>query len=230
MSAYICQIVTNFICAGVSLLHGFMSIVPRQYLSLENEYYKAVAFYTVAYIHHWCVLMLDIKFFILGFERWFGFRSRATYEHSEDNTSIKIYCSLAVLAFCAVTTKVYLYLTFNDKSNETFRRAFVVEDDLSAMLASHLLALFGWIYAFVIFRRLMRQAEAFRFSSQSLSESYVIKETIRINTVIGPIVRAYLVMAIACTMTLAFNIYCMQYGYWEMRSAYYQSLTNVSWS
>ncbi|CAD5230217.1 unnamed protein product [Bursaphelenchus okinawaensis] len=228
----IIMVISNFFGAGVSLFHPLVTMIPPEYVSYQNGYYfRGTSFYVIAFIHHWCVVIFDIKFFILGFERWFAFKSRATYEYSHDSTSIKIYLCIIFTAFCGLTAKIISYVKFhhNDTVDMTLQKAFVVDNDLPTLLAAHVMALSGWTYAMTIFRQVERQAEENRFRAQTLSESYQIKETINIISVIGPIIRAYITLVLLCGTFLSVNLYCIYYGYWSMSSIYYQSLTNFEY-
>ncbi|CAD5230215.1 unnamed protein product [Bursaphelenchus okinawaensis] len=171
----IIMIVTNFIVAGISILHPIISLTPAYYISYQTgNFIETTAFYFIAYIHQTCTFIFDIKYFILGFERWFAFRSRATYEHSKDNTSVKVFICM-------------------------------------------------------IFSSLLKTANEHKFSGKTLTESYQIKETINILSVIQPIIKAYLTVVVACTICVSINMYGLMFGLWQKYSNYYQGLTNLEY-
>ncbi|CAD5233627.1 unnamed protein product [Bursaphelenchus xylophilus] len=228
----IVMISTNFIVAGASLFHPITSMTPMEYISFADGHYIAgILFYMIAFTHHGCVFIFDIKFFILGFERWVAFRSRATYEYSQDNSTIKVFISIIILACFMLIVKLFCYIHFNhtDSYDVILSRALVLEFDLPTLISTHFFASISWLYAGVVFARLLRTANEHRFLGQTLSESYQIKETISILSVIGPIIRAYLGVVIFCSICVSLNMYGILYGRWQERSSYYQGLTNLEY-
>ncbi|CAD5233624.1 unnamed protein product [Bursaphelenchus xylophilus] len=186
--------------------------------------------YSLGFINQVCVLIFDVKYIIIGFERRMAFKNRATYEYSQDGTTIRVFCGIVCTLLLMATAKVGLFLKLRDLPPDlALHKAFMLDSDFATWVFCHTIAVAGWVYGFQTVHELSRRANQTRHTG-SLTESFTVKEILNVIKVIKPVIHAYIVVMVIAFTIVMLMLPCIYTGVMDESDMYYQAIVTFEYA
>ncbi|CAD5233619.1 unnamed protein product [Bursaphelenchus xylophilus] len=227
----IVMISMNLIVTGTALFRPIYVLVPEEVYSIEaGNCIAAVVMYTAAYFQHICTYTFDAKYLIIGLERRMAYKLRATYEHSQDKTTLKVFAGMVVTVWMIVTVKaICVVLLSHENVDRVFHRAFIMDGSFFTLVGAHVIALVGWVYGYYTFHYLNKQAKRIKYCGSSLSESFTIKEITNVIKAVRPVIIAYRTVVIVGFCVLTIITISFYLGAMDENDIYYQALVTFEY-
>ncbi|CAD5230199.1 unnamed protein product [Bursaphelenchus okinawaensis] len=228
----IVMIATNLVINATALLRPIYFLVPEEtYYIASKNYFRMFVMYALEYISHVAILMFDVKYIIIGYERRVAFKNRATYENNQGKGTIMVFLFVLGAVSISAAIKAVLFIAVRDLPIDTaLHKAFMMDADFVTWFASHFLALGGWIYGYYTFYDLNKQAHKLKYAGNSLSESFTLKEIVSVLKVIRPVIKAYIVILLSGVAVASFMCFFMLGGTMHEGDMYYRACITLEYS
>ncbi|KAI6170931.1 hypothetical protein M3Y97_01105900 [Aphelenchoides bicaudatus] len=209
------QITTNINCALVSVIHPILLQIPRSYYSFDTSNYFGIF---ITYLMIFClsvmILILDVKFLLIGLERKYAIDWRHSYEQKDGTLAKKLILRVVIFLciFMAMKDVVIFFVTDSQSTDDRLIEAFQFESFPLLCASTNILATFTFIYALYQFYCLNQHNQRRRFQARSLSESYQIRETELVVNVLKPLASAYVLLDVFCALVIWTAFYYVYSG------------------
>ncbi|KAI6198907.1 hypothetical protein M3Y96_00570100 [Aphelenchoides besseyi] len=186
---------STFSIAVMTLLHSILSVIPQSYYSVQHGHYiSALLVYTLQFVCLACTVLLDIKFALVGCESYLAFKNRHDYEYRDGSQGWKLVSCYVGFAIVVSWIKVVWYVFFTDMPLDTrLHFAFFIEDSMPFVSFQYLLGLVAIAFGMTQIYRIHRFAKQMKYKSQSLTESFQIKQIVTLLGILKPLALSFMV-------------------------------------
>ncbi|KAI6216528.1 hypothetical protein M3Y95_01269500 [Aphelenchoides besseyi] len=222
---------TSLSAAILSFLHPTIQAVPRSEYLVENKRYKFICFmYFLQYISHSLNLMANLKFLVIAIERKVAFNRRRFYEHTHETFGKWLTIWMLLFCFVIVALKVlfFLFLPYKQTLDDRLRDGFFLEGNLYYYIFAYMVVGICYGYGIYEFNSLKQHAKLVRFTGNSLSERYEIKQTRDVVIVMRTLLKAFGLLYGLANIVLLVQIY-FYFRYEQTENTlFYHAMANIA--
>ncbi|KAI6237936.1 hypothetical protein M3Y95_00317400 [Aphelenchoides besseyi] len=181
--------------AVMTLLHSILSVIPESYYSVQHGHYISALFvYTLQFVCLACTVLLDLKLALLGWESYLAFNNRHDYEYRDGSQGWKLVAYYVGFAIVVSWIKVVWYVFFTEMPLDTrLHFAFFIEDSMPFVSFQYFLGFVSIAFGLTQIYRIHRFAKRMKYKSQSLTESFQIKQIVTLLGILKPLALSFMI-------------------------------------